>query len=401
MLSVEEARARILDGVVPVATEIVSIADAWGRVLAEPVTARVSQPPHDVSAMDGYALRAANGVAGASLRVVGNAPAGHPWRGRVGEGEAVRLFTGSVVPDGADCVVVQEDTDSDGAVVTFREAAQLGRHIRGRGSDFGAGEMLVRGGVRLGARAVGLVAAGNVPWVVVHRRPRVAILSTGDEIAWPGDPIADGGIVSSNPWALAGLVRGAGAEPTVLPIALDDSRALARALPAAASFDLLLTSGGASVGDHDLVRAALLEAGMQLDFWRIAMRPGKPLMSGRFGRVPVLGLPGNPVSSVVTALLFARPLLARLCGLPDAPPAWESARLAAALGPNDARADHLRCSIATDAEGVVHATPFTEQSSGLNRVLARADALLLRAPHAAAAAVGDPVSILRLAPDGV
>ena len=398
MLSVEEARARILEDVEPVATEIVSIADAWGRVLAAPVIARVAQPPHDVSAMDGYALRSAGGT---SFTVIGHAPAGHPWTGHVGEGEAVRLFTGSVVPDGADCVVVQEDTEADGTNLTLREAGRPGRHIRRRGSDFDVGAELVAAGVRLGARAVGLVAAANVPWVTVHRRPRVAILSTGDEIAWPGDPVPSGGIVSSNAWALAGLVRGAGAEPTVLPIALDDPAALARALPAAAGFDLLLTSGGASVGDHDLVRAALSQAGMALDFWRIAMRPGKPLMSGRLGRVPVLGLPGNPVSSVVTALLFARPLLARLAGLPDAAPAWRTARLAVALGANDQRADHLRCTVATDADGVTHATPFAEQSSGSNRLLSDADALLLRPPHVPAAGVGDPVPILLLALDGV
>ncbi len=398
MLSVEDARARILEGIGPVAVEIVSIADAWGRVLAEPVVARVAQPPRDVSAMDGYALRTGDGPV---LTVVGHAPAGHPWSGRVERGQAVRLFTGSVVPDGADCVVVQEDTEIDGATVSLREAGRLGRHIRRRGSDFDAGATLVAAGVRLGARAVGLIGAANVPWVAVHRRPRVAILSTGDEIAWPGDPIPDGGVVSSNPWALAGLVRGAGGEPTVLPIAVDDPAALARALPAAVGFDLLLTSGGASVGDHDLVRAALLQAGMTLDFWSIAMRPGKPVMSGRFGRVPVLGLPGNPVSSVVTALLFARPLLARLGGLPDTPPKWEVARLAAALGPNDQRADHLRCTLATGTDGVTHATPFPEQSSGLNRRLADADALLLRPPYAVAAAIGDAVPILRLGTDGV
>lgn len=398
MLSVEDARARILDGVGPVATEIVSIADAWGRVLAEPVTARVAQPPDDVSAMDGYALRSGDGV---DLTIVGQAPAGHPWVGRIGPGEAVRLFTGSVVPEGADCVVVQEDAETNGNVLILRERGRLGRHIRRRGSDFDAGATLVAAGVRLGARAVGLVAAANVPWVAVYRRPRVAILSTGDEIFWPGDPIPDGGVACSNPWALAGLVRGAGGEPTVLPIALDDPAALARALPAAGGFDLLLTSGGASVGDHDLVRAALLQAGMTLEFWRVAMRPGKPLMFGKFGQMPVLGLPGNPVSSVVTALLFARPLLARLAGLPDAPPRWEVARLAAPLGPNDQRADHLRCTLATDADGMTHATPFPEQSSGLNRLLADADALLLRRPYAAAAAVGDAVSILRLAPEGV
>ncbi len=397
MLSVEDARARILDGVPPVATEIVSVADAWGRVLAEPVLARVTQPPADVSAMDGYAVRGIE----QSLRIVGEAPAGHPWSGIVREGEAVRLFTGSVMPDGADAVVVQEDSVRDGDVVTLTVAPVASRHIRRAGSDFRRKDVLVPAGTRLGARAIGLIAAANVPWLRVHRRPRVAILSTGDEISWPGDPISAGGIVGSNAWALAALVRGAGAEPTVLPIAPDDADALAASLPSAEGFDLLLTSGGASVGDHDLVRAALLAAGMTLDFWRIAMRPGKPLMAGRFGRMPVLGLPGNPVSTVVTAILFAKPLIARLAGLADAPPAWEPARLAAPLPANDARADHLRCRLSRDPDGMLVATAFEHQASGLHRVLAEADALLLRAPHAAPAASGDTVLILALDRDGL
>jgi len=397
MLSVEDARARILDGVLPVATEIVSVADAWGRVLAEPVSARVTQPPADVSAMDGYAVR----TGGLSLRVVGEAPAGHPWTGTVGDNEAVRLFTGSVMPDGADCVVVQEDTVRSGDAVTLSVDPVAGRHIRRAGSDFRRDDVLASAGTRLGARTIGLIAAANVPWLRVHRKPRVGILSTGDEISWPGDPIAAGGIVGSNAWALAALVRGAGAEPTVLPIAPDDADALAAALPSADGFDLMLTSGGASVGDHDLVRAALLAAGMTLNFWRIAMRPGKPLMAGRFGRMPVLGLPGNPVATVVTAILFAKPLIARLAGLADALPAWEPARLSAPLPANDSRADHLRCRLSRDMDGVLLATAFEHQASGLHRVLADADALLYRAPHAPAAAMGDTVRVLPLDRDGI
>lgn len=401
MLSVAEARARILALLSPTGPEIVPLAEAAGRILAAPVAARVTQPPHDVSAMDGFALRSVDGAVGAKLRIVGAAPAGHPHEGAVGPGEAVRLFTGSVMPAGADSVVIQEDTDYDDTTVTLKEAATLHRHIRARGQDFAAGDMLLAPGRRLGARDIGLAAAGNHPWLAVHRRPNVAILATGDEIALPGEPIPSGGIVSSNAHALAAFVRACGGNPVVLPIAIDDRDAIAAAADAATRADLLVTTGGASVGAHDLVQAGLAERGLDVDFWKIAMRPGKPLMYGTLGKVPVLGLPGNPVSALVCALLFGKPAIERLSGLPGDDPPTETAACTVALPANDRRADHLRATLARDAAGNWSVTPFGPQDSSMLRRLALADALLLRPPNAPAEPAGAKVPIIRLAACGL
>ncbi|WP_075822701.1 molybdopterin molybdotransferase MoeA, partial [Roseomonas sp. TAS13] len=309
MIPVSEALRRILDALPPVPAETVSLPEAWNRVLAAPVAARLTQPPADVSAMDGYAVRAAEAVEGASLAVTGAAPAGHPFAGTVGPGEAVRIFTGGFVPEGADGILLQEDATAEGARVTVRETVRPGRWIRRRGLDFAAGEELLSPGRRLTARDIGLAAAANHPWLAVHRRPRIGILATGDEIALPGDPLPPGGIVSSNAHALAALVRGAGGDPVILPIVADDSTAIAMAARAAEGCDLLATTGGASVGEHDLVQSALGPQGFALDFWRIAMRPGKPLIWGHLRGVPLLGLPGNPVSALVCGVLFLRPAL--------------------------------------------------------------------------------------------
>jgi molybdopterin molybdotransferase len=396
MISVAEARARILEGLGPTQPETVALPQAWGRVSAAPVIARLTQPPADVSAMDGYALRAADSAVGARLRVIGNAPAGHPFAGRLGAGEAVRLFTGSIVPEGADCVVLQEDADREGDRVILREPATAGRHIRRAGQDFRSGEAVIPAGRRLGARDLGLAAAANHPWLVVHRRPRVAVLATGDEIALPGEPIPPGGIVSSNTHALAALARAAGAEPAVLPIARDDRAAIAGVADWASGADLLLTSGGASVGEHDLVQQALTDRGMAVDFWKIAMRPGKPLMAGRLGAVPVIGLPGNPVSALVCALLFVLPTLARLSGLPGDPPPTVRVRLGGPLRANDHRADFLRGRLTAGPDGSLIATAFERQDSAMMKLLADADALILRAPHAPALDTGAEVEVIRL-----
>ena len=396
MLSVAEARARILDRLRPTQAEIVALPDAWGRVTAAPVLARLTHPPADVSAMDGYALRAADARAGARLRVVGAAPAGRPFAGSVGPGEAVRLFTGSVVPAGADTILLQEDADRDGEHVAAREAPRPGRHVRRRGQDFAAGDAVVPAGRRLGARDVGLVAAANAPWVAVHRRPRVAILSTGDELSLPGEPVGPGGIVSSNAHALAALVRAVGGEPLLLPVARDDAAAIAAAAGALSSVDVLVTTGGASVGEHDLIKDALARRGFELEFWRIAMRPGKPLLHGRLGALPVLGLPGNPVSALVCSVLFLWPALDRLLGLPGLGPATTRAVLGAPVGANDHRADHLRATLASDEDGTLIATPFERQDSAMLRVLADAGALVLRDAHAPALPIGAGVQIIRL-----
>ena len=393
MISVEDARAHVLAGLVPTAPEIVALAEGWGRVLATDIVARLSHPPHDVSAMDGFAVIAADP---GPRRIVGTAPAGHPWRGHLQAGEALRLFTGSVVPQGADAVAIQEDATWDHATVTLRDPARPGSHIRRAGQDFRAGDALVRAGTRLGPRQIGLIAAGNHAWVSVHRRPVVAILATGDEIVLPGEPVGEGGIVSSNSHALAALVRACGGTPAILPIAADDRGAIARAAAGATGCDLLVTTGGASVGAHDLVAEALGPQGLALDFWKVAMRPGKPLMSGRLGRLPLLGLPGNPVSAYICALLFLGPAIERLLSLPGDAPRPVPARLGADLAANDHRADHLRCSLSPAADGTLLATPSPRQDSGMIRVLAESDGVILRPPHAPAAVRGESVPVLRL-----
>ena len=396
MLSVEEARERILAALRPTAPETVALADGHGRVLARPVLSRRTQPPADVSAMDGYAVRAADAALGARLAVIGTAPAGHPFAGAVGPGQAVRIFTGGFMPDGADSILLQEDASREGETVLVQEAVGHGRWVRRQGLDFAEGEALIAPGRRLTARDIGLAAASNNPWLAVHRRPVIGILATGDEIALPGDPIPPGGIVSSNAHSLAALIRASGAEPVVLPIAPDDPAAIAEAAQAARAFDMLVTTGGASVGEHDLVQSALGPEGFELGFWKIAMRPGKPLIWGRLGHTPMLGLPGNPVSALVCGIVFLVPALAALSGLPPAGPRTEPAILGAPLKANDRRADYLRATLGADSAGRLVATAFPTQDSSMMATLARADALILRAPHAEALPAGAEVPVIRL-----
>ncbi len=400
MISVEEARQRLLAPLKPLGIELVALSDAAGRVLAEPVAARRTQPPWPVSAMDGYAVRAADVArVPARLKVVGSVPAGQAFPGTVGRGEAVRIFTGAPVPDGADAIVIQEDTARSGDEVEVREAAPSGHYVRPAGLDFREGEVGLPAGRRLSARDIGLAAAMNRPWLMVHRQPRIAILPTGDEVVMPGDPVGPHQIVSSNGLALSALVRECGGLPLHLPIAPDKADALQRIAEAAIGADFLVTTGGASVGEHDLVRDALGAAGLSLDFWQIAMRPGKPLMVGRYRDTPMMGLPGNPVSSLVCGLLFLKPAIERLTGLAaaEAPPL--RARLALALPANDRRQDYLRASLARAADGTLEARPFGKQDSSMMSLLARSDCLVVRRPHAPAAAAGDMVEIVPLAPD--
>jgi molybdopterin molybdotransferase len=401
LLPVEEARARILAALSPTAAETLALPETAGRVLARPVLARLTQPPAAVSAMDGYALRAADGVLGARLAVIGAAPAGHPFAGAVGPGQAVRIFTGGFVPEGVDAILLQEDAEAADGAVLVKESVAPGRWVRKRGLDFAEGETLLAAGRRLTARDIGLAAASNNPWLAVHRRPRIGILATGDEIALPGDPIPPGGIVSSNAHALAALIRAGGGEPIVLPIAPDDASAIADIAASAHGYDLLVTTGGASVGEHDLIQQALGGEGFELGFWKIAMRPGKPLIWGRLGRVPVLGLPGNPVSALVCAIIFLLPALARLSGLPGAPTPSRRVICAAPLAENDRRADFLRASLDADAEGRITVRPFPVQDSSMLATLARAEALVLRAPFAPALPAGAEVEAIILGELGI
>ena len=399
MISVAEARSRITAGLPAMAPETVALAEAFGRVLAEDVRARVTQPPVAVSAMDGYAVRAAD-VASAptTLAQIGEAPAGAAFAGVVGAGETVRIFTGAPMPEGADAVVIQEDTAADAGRITMREPARPGQHVRPAGLDFSAGEVGIAAGRVLTARDVGLAAAMNVPWLAVRRRPRIALLATGDEIVRPGEPIGPNQIVSSNALALAALIVASGGEAIDLGIAADEEGSLRTLAAGARGADMLVTIGGASVGDHDLVREVLGEEGLELDFWRIAMRPGKPLLFGAIGATPVLGLPGNPVSSLVCGLIFLRPAIHSMLGLPESEAPTDSAGLGSDLPENDARQDYLRSALERDAIGALVATPLEVQDSAMLSGLARADCLVVRPPHAPAAKAGEPVDILPLGP---
>ena len=400
MLSVEAARARILDGLRPTTPESVALDAAWGRVTARPILARLSNPPADISAMDGYAVRAADTKPGTRLAMIGSSPAGHPFEGRLSSGECVRLFTGSVMPDGSDCVLIQENATRDGDSVTVNEAVAVARHIRRAGQDFSVSDVVLVAGRRLGARDIGVAAAANHAWIACHRRPVIALLATGDEIALPGEPIPAGGIANSNTPMLAAAIRAAGGQALVLPPAQDDIQAIARSIDGLRC-DMLVTIGGASVGDYDLVQAGLAERGFSIDFWKIAMRPGKPLMHGRLaldglGDIPVLGLPGNPVSALVCALLFLLPAIARLSGNQAEALETDRAKLGAAVPANDHRADHLRASLTRDEHGGYLVVPFARQDSGMLRRLAVSEALVLRPPHAPALPAGAPVEIIRL-----
>ncbi len=395
VISVEEALDRLLAPLESLPGEQISLAEGLGRVLAEDLAARRTQPPFAVSAMDGYAVRAEDlNRVPVELRIVGEIPAGAGFGGEIGGGEAARIFTGAPMPSGADTIVIQEDTRRDGDRVQVLEGAPRGRYVRPAGLDFSEGEVLLRAGRRLSARDIGLAAAMNRPWLFVHRRPRIGVLSTGDEIVMPGDPIGPHQIVSSNSLALACFVTACGGVPVSVGNAADDPTALRRIAAATRGVDLLVTTGGASVGDHDLVREALTPDGFELDFWQIAMRPGKPLMVGKYRGTPMLGLPGNPVSTFVCALLFLKPAIDRLSGVAAGELAAQTARLGAALGRNDRRQDYLRARLGRAADGAVEVFPFAAQDSSMMRLLSAADCLIMRPPHAPAAAAGETVPIV-------
>ena len=398
LMPVAEALARVLADAAPLPAERVPLRQAVGRVLTEDVKALRTQPPAAVSAMDGYAVRACD-VANipATLHVTGEVAAGHPFPGAVGAGEAARIFTGGMMPAGADTVVIQELAARDGDRVTFAKPTAKGRNVRAEGIDFAQGDTLLRKGQRLSGRDVMLAAAMNHPALPVHRRPKVAVLGTGDELVPPGTTPKPGEIVYSNGFALLALAEGEGAESTDLGIARDRVEDIAAAVRRARDWgaDILVTSGGASVGEHDLVQRALRAEGLDLSFWRVALRPGRPMMHGRLGPMQVLGVPGNPVSSYVCAFLFLVPLIRRLAGRADLTPTPEPARLGHDLPANDERADYLRALLTAGPDGPI-ATPLPVQDSSLMAPLAQAGCLLIREPNAPAAKAGSPCVILKL-----
>ena len=398
LLPVDDAIARIIAGVVPREGERVALREANGRVLAEPLSARLTQPPFPASAMDGYAVRADDvALTGSTLRLVGIAAAGHAYAGKVGAHETVRIFTGAPMPEGADTVLIQESAEViDAATIRAEEPVAAGRNVRAAGLDFAAGAMLLDAGRHIGMREAALAAAMGHAVIPVRRRPRVAIMATGDELVEPGVARRPDQIFASNPAGIAAYVTSLGGEPHDLGIVRDDLVALrsgveaAQALPA----DILVTLGGASVGEHDLIRQALESAGMALDFWRIAMRPGKPLVFGRLAGTRVLGLPGNPVSSLVCSLLFLAPLIRALLGMPPEE-SIEPAVLGSDLPANDARQDYLRATLRRQNHTAI-ATALPIQDSSMLSVLATADCLIIRPPHAPAAVTGDSCKILML-----
>ena len=399
IITVEEALKRVLASAeAPLDEEKVALEAAYGRVLARDLKALRTQPPFPNSAMDGYALRAADAAsAPATLKVVGESAAGRAFEGAVGPGEAVRIFTGAPMPDGADAIVIQEDVSREGEQIRLSAAVSAGDNLRPAGMDFQAGQMLIAAGRRLGPRDVALAAAANHTGLTVRRRARVAILATGDELVAPGGELGPAQIVASNNFAVAGLVDAYGGVAIDLGIAVDELNATKTAIARAhdAEADVLVTLGGASVGDYDLVQKALVSSGMELGFWRIAMRPGKPLMHGRLGPMRVLGLPGNPTSSMVCSILFLRPLLRALHGEPDpgADPS-EPARLAVDLPSNGVRQDYMRASLSQNADGILIATPVANQDSSLVKTMARAEGLIIRPPRADAAKAGDPCRVI-------
>ena len=396
-MPVSEALQRVLDDAPPLGIETAPLADALGRVLAEDLAAKRTQPPADVSAMDGYAVRA-NDVAQApaTLKLIGEVAAGHPFEGAVGPGEAARIFTGGLVPDGADCVVIQEVTRRDGEHVVIERSAIRGRNIRRKGIDFSAGDVLLSRGTRLNDRDLMLASSMNYADVSVHRRPKVAVIGTGDELVPPGTKPEAGEIVYSNGFALTALARSEGAEARDFGIARDRIESIIEKLREARAWgaDVLVTTGGASVGEHDLVQRALRAEGLDLSFWRVALRPGRPMMHGRLGELHVLGVPGNPVSSYVCSFLFLVPLIRKLSGRADLEHVRETARLGRDLPENDEREDYLRARLTQGPDGPV-ATPVTSQDSSLMAPLSRAGCLVIRPARAPAASAGSLCSILK------
>jgi molybdopterin molybdotransferase len=399
-LTVAQARARILASVSkdrPV--EAVGLERATGRTLAVDLAAKRTQPPRAVSAMDGYAVRARDlAELPVKLKQIGESTAGHGFSGSIGPKEIVRIFTGAPVPDGCDTILIQEDARVEAGFVEPLQSVASGRHIRAKGIDFAEGEVLLAAGTRFAASNIALAAAMNFAEVAVTRRPRVGILATGDELVHPGETIGADQIVASNSFAIAALVEAAGGEPLNLGIARDELGALVERIAAArAAADVLVTLGGASVGDHDLVKPALAGQGMELNFWKIAMRPGKPVIHGHLGPMIILGLPGNPVAAFVAGMVFLVPLLRALCGDPDAGrDQSEPAILGKALRGNDSRQDYLRATLRLSETGLPVATPFEIQDSSLLRLLAQAQCLVIREPHAEPASAGDLCRIIRL-----
>lgn len=394
MLTVEEAQARIAELIEPVETELVSLANAGGRVLRASAQAHRAQPPFAASAMDGYAVRFDDVSDGAQLRVVGEIAAGHSQPISLKRGEAARIFTGAPLPEGADHILIQEDTKRDGDTITVQPNFDAHHYVRPAGGDFPAGFELPAPR-RLTASDVALLAAMNAPEVSVARKPIVAIIPTGDELVWPREFPRGDQIVASNNFGLKAMLDADGADTRLLPIAKDTPEALRETFALADGADLIVTLGGASVGDHDLVQGVAVDQGLDLSFYKLAMRPGKPLMAGRLGKTPMIGLPGNPVSSMVCAHVFLRPALRSLLGLGYVTEPVHNAVLSRNLGANGPRAHYMRSIIEKTDEGWT-CTPNERQDSSLLSVLSASNGLMIRPAQDPARNAGDTVSFMFL-----
>ena len=393
LMPVDEALARILSAGKVLGSEFVKLNDVIGRVLVKDIKAKRDQPPFQSSAMDGYAVRHED--LSEPLTMVGVSAAGHAYKGIVKKGQAVRILTGAPLPSGADTIVIQENVSVDSKIIVVREAPALGRNIRPQGLDFKKNDILIAAGTRIATRDIGLMAAANAARALVHKRPRAVLFTTGDELVLPGDRPRTDQIFSSNSQALAVMLNAWGAEVINLGIVRDDMRATMAAIKKAAKADILVTTGGASVGDHDYVQESLKRSGIKIDFWKIALRPGKPLMFGTKGKLSVLGLPGNPVSALVCARIFLKPLIEKMLGLgfSDIP---VMARVATSLPANDERQDYLRATLRYEEDGARLVEVFSRQDSSMQRNLRDADCLIIRPPSAKEVAKGALVPVILL-----
>jgi molybdopterin molybdotransferase len=400
LLAVDDAIARIGTAIAPLSTERIPVGDTGGRVLAEQLTARRTQPPFDGSAMDGYAVRLEDvRNVPTSLAVIGESAAGGSFDQMVGQGQAVRIFTGAPLPAGGNTIVIQEDTTREGDTVLINKIPRPSQHIRRAGIDFREGDTFFESGRRMSASDVALAAAMNIPKISVFKKPRVAFFATGDELVLPGETPGPNQIVSSNSPGLSALICEFGGEPVDLGIARDNEASIKDCAERARDADILVTVGGASVGDHDLVQPVLTSMGLSVDFWRIAMRPGKPLMFGDLNCMPFLGLPGNPVSALVCGQLFLRTAIYARQGMAATHPPLQPVTLGVDLKENDRRQDYLRATLQV-VDGAWIATPLNRQDSSMLSALSRSHCLLVRPPHAPAAKTGDFCpSVLLRAPD--
>ncbi|OUT97321.1 MAG: molybdopterin molybdenumtransferase MoeA [Flammeovirgaceae bacterium TMED32] len=404
LMKVDEAKERILRSMPVMPGEEISITEALGRVTSCNIYSRRTQPPAALSAMDGYAIRFSDitDIPSEFIRV-GSAKAGGSYPGTLNQNETVRIFTGAPVPTGADTIVIQENVDAenenDGTHVVVRERPQKGRYIRSLGLDFNKGELGIQEGKKLTSRDIGLAAAMNIPWLSVSRRPKIAILATGDEIIRPGESINKDQIVSSNSYTLSALVKAAGGEPIILGIAPDTIDGIQSFFKNKVGADLIITTGGASVGEHDLIQKALGkesfgEDGLDLDFWRIAMRPGKPLIFGQINNTPILGLPGNPVSTMVCGAVFVRPAIDKMLGIYSDQKSEAKALLAEPVPENDERQDYIRAITFINKEGIKVVKAFDHQDSSMMKVLAQANCLIIRPPFDSKRSIGDEVKLI-------